>query len=86
MITLASEVQITNSFFKHNYIQCNNMFELLNLVEEPNLLEFFNILIYYPSSNQCIGLARRHLFIFGLGHFAQKIKALFIIYLSYFDI
>ena len=56
MITLASEVQITNSFFKHNYIQYNNMFELLNLVEEPNPLEFFNILIYYPSSNQCIGL------------------------------
>ena len=38
MIALVNEVQ-TTIFSKHNYIQYNNMFELIILVEELNLLE-----------------------------------------------
>ena len=45
-------------FSKHDYIQYNNMFELLTLVEELNLLELLNMFDILPKfkSNPCIGL------------------------------
>ena len=55
MIALVNEVQ-TTIFSKHDYIQYNNMFELLILVEDLNLLELLNMFDNYPSSNPCIGL------------------------------
>ena len=72
-------------FSKHDYIQYNNMFELLTLVEELNLLELLNMFDILPKFKS-MHWPGRHLFMLGLGHFVLKIKSLFIIYLSYFDI
>ena len=60
MIALAKVQTIFFFFFKHDYIKYNNMFELLNLVKEPNLLELLNMFNILPKVKS-MHWPRRHL-------------------------